>query len=221
MTRAEILNRLCGLFPNPSYLEIGVFRGETFMEVQAARKIGVDPNFAFDIHAAMAAQPHATLLAMTSDALFAAPPPNPATYDVIFLDGLHTAEQTLRDLLNAIELLKPYGVIVLDDILPPSYHAALPGASRSIRLREALHSTDTRWMGDVYRLAFFIETFLQAFTTATVGGQMLLWRARRPAEALVQRSLEEVGRMPFEETVFQRGVFNICPLEEAIRRMGR
>ena len=221
MTRAEISNRLCGLFPTPSYLEIGVYRGETFMAVQAARKIGVDPNFAFDVTAAMSAQPHATLLRMTSDAFFAAPPANPAIYDVIFLDGLHTAEQTLRDLLNAIAMLKPEGVIVIDDILPPSYHASLPGASRSIRLRWALRDSYTSWMGDVYRLAFFIDTFLQAFTTATVGGQMLVWRGRRPPEALAQRTLEEVGRMPFEETVFQREVFNICPLDEAIRRMGR
>jgi len=38
MTRADVLNRLCRLFPDPAYLEIGVYRGETFMEVQPACK---------------------------------------------------------------------------------------------------------------------------------------------------------------------------------------
>jgi len=76
-------------------------------------------------------------------------------------------------------------------------------------------------MGDVYRLAFFIDTFLQSFSTATVAGQLLVWRARRAAEAVVPRTLEEVGRMGFEETLFQRPMFNVCTLNEAIRRMGR
>lgn len=216
MTRADLLNRLCALFPEPAYLEIGVYQGETFLAIAAARKIGVDPNFAFDIDAAMHVQQHATLLRMTSDAFFALPAVVPGGYDVVFLDGMHTAEQTLRDLLNAILVLRPGGVIVLDDMVPSSYHASLPSSTLSIKLREAMRDRDTSWMGDVYRLGFFIESFLQQFSVATVGGQMLVWRAVRGADRMVKRTLEQVGRMGFEETRFQREVFNPCTLDEAI-----
>jgi hypothetical protein len=221
MTRAELLNRLCGLFDQPRYLEIGVHNGETFMAIAAARKVGVDPKFLFDIDAAMRAQPHASLHAMPSDAFFGGPHMVADGYDVIFLDGLHTAEQTLRDLLNATDLLRPGGVIVLDDMLPSSYHAALPDGLAAIRLREHLRDPDTSWMGDVYKLAFFIDSFMQQFSVATVGMQLLMWRAPRAPADIGQRSLEQVARMAFEETVFQRAVFNPCSLDQAIALMQR
>jgi predicted O-methyltransferase YrrM len=46
-------------------------------------------------------------------------------FDVIVLDGLHTFEQTLRDLLNSEAYLKPNGVVIIDDVMPNSYQASL------------------------------------------------------------------------------------------------
>lgn len=219
MTRADVINRLCALRAAPSYLEIGVHRGETFLAVAAARKVGVDPNFQFDIAEAQSAQPHATLLSMSSDAFFALPPAVDGGYDVIFIDGLHHADQTLRDLLNAVVWLKPDGVIVLDDMLPSSYHASLANGAHAIQLRVHLRDPDLSWMGDVYRLAFFIDSFLQQFSVATVGGQMLMWRAPRSPERIGQRTIEQVGRMPFEATILERAVFNPCSLDQAVALM--
>jgi hypothetical protein len=45
-------------------------------------------------------------------------------FDVVFIDGLHTAEQVDRDIKNALNFIKDDGFIVLHDCNPPSeWHA--------------------------------------------------------------------------------------------------
>ena len=45
-------------------------------------------------------------------------------FDVIFIDGLHLAEQVDRDIRNALQFLKEDGFIVLHDCNPPTeWHA--------------------------------------------------------------------------------------------------
>lgn len=223
MTRHETLARLLALYDAPSYLEIGVNRGETFRELQAARKVGVDPNFLFDT-TAEAVPGRITFHPMPSDAYFAGPHGGDR-FDVVFLDGLHTFEQTLRDLLNAVAVLNEGGVIVLDDVLPNSYDASLPDFAHVQALRvsaEALGtgwSADGSWMGDVFKLVFFIESFLQRFSFATVAeghGQTILWEQVRPAEALPPRTMEEISRLDYRDTIIRREVFRRMPLDAIV-----
>ncbi len=56
-------------------------------------------------------------------------------FDVIYLDGLHTFEQTLRDLLNALTLVADAGVIILDDVLPSSFAALLTDMEQVFTIR--------------------------------------------------------------------------------------
>ena len=45
-------------------------------------------------------------------------------YDVIFIDGLHLAEQVERDILNSLDFISDKGFIVLHDCNPPTeFHA--------------------------------------------------------------------------------------------------
>ena len=39
-------------------------------------------------------------------------------FDLIFLDGLHTYEQTIKDIFNSLKTLKKNGVIIVHDCLP-------------------------------------------------------------------------------------------------------
>jgi hypothetical protein len=41
-------------------------------------------------------------------------------YDVIFIDGLHTAYQVTKDIYNSINNLNDGGIIIIDDIYPHS-----------------------------------------------------------------------------------------------------
>jgi predicted O-methyltransferase YrrM len=89
-------------------------------------------------------------------------------FDVIYLDGLHTFDQTLRDFCNAIQFLQEDGVIVIDDVIPNSYSASIPDASTAEALKGALKDRDQTWMSDVFRRVFFFQAFPQQYDYATI-----------------------------------------------------
>src|SRR5690606_26031789 len=129
--RSEVVQSLLALHADPAYLEIGVYRGETFHEVRASRKVAVDPKFAIDASERLDGSDY---VERTSDDFFR---DCRDTFDVIYLDGLHTFEQTLRDLLNSCERLSRDGVILIDDILPSCYPASLRDSAQAARVRQA------------------------------------------------------------------------------------
>jgi hypothetical protein len=102
-TRHEIINALIQARKYRRYLEIGVWRFDCFRHVKCELKECVDPGVT------TATYP------MTSDAFFHQ---NKKQYDIIFIDGLHTAEQVAKDIDNALKCLAPGGAIVLHDCNP-------------------------------------------------------------------------------------------------------
>jgi SAM-dependent methyltransferase len=105
MTRTEIINYILDRFLlSESYLEIGVSNGENFKKVNSEYKIGVDPD-----------PNSAATLKMTSDDFFEK---NLDFYDLIFIDGLHTQEQTKKDIENSLNCLRDGGIIVCHDMNP-------------------------------------------------------------------------------------------------------
>lgn len=223
MQRHEVIQSILDLFPAPSYLEIGVDQGATFHLVRAARKVAVDVRFAFDWQGAARdpANRSCRYVETSSDEFFEARRDD-KRYDVVFIDGLHSYEQVLRDLLNSWSVLAPGGVIVVDDILPSTYAASLPSLDRSREFWTATNNPDGSWMGDVYKLGFFVESFLPALSYATVAenhGQMILWC--HPRQAYASRSLEDTCRVQFIDTVLQRSVFQIKPFARIIEELTR
>lgn len=87
------------------YLEVGVQYGFTLASVEVKNKTGVDPNLMFNPKLAPGLKLHRT----TSDEFFSELPEE-IQYDLVFLDGLHTFEQTARDFLNALKHLRPGGL---------------------------------------------------------------------------------------------------------------
>ena len=73
---------------------------------------------------------------MTSDAFFAQ---NKERFDCIFIDGLHTFEQSLKDFYNAWEVLNKGGAVVFHDTNPDNKEYA-----KSFK-------DGGQWCGDVYR----------------------------------------------------------------------
>jgi len=105
-TQTEIINFLFDLYGFTSYLEIGVRNpSDNFDKISAIMKHGVDPNpkrkYSYN---------------MTSDDFFQ----NYVNqkYDVIFIDGLHTEEQSYKDIKNSICNLKDNGYIIIHDCNP-------------------------------------------------------------------------------------------------------
>lgn len=108
MKRYDIINKLIKARNLSSYLEIGLDRGQTFNEVEADIKISVDPAKNQYAHSAP------THL-MTSDEFFNQ---NDRTFDIVFIDGLHHADQVYRDIKNSLDVLNPGGVVVCHDMNP-------------------------------------------------------------------------------------------------------
>ncbi len=218
LARHAILQQLVGCYDQARYLEVGVSRAVTFHRVPAAVKVAVDPVFEFDVDERRARHPEATYHQVTSDDYFARVIDPAQQFDVIYLDGLHTLEQTLRDLMNALHHLQPDGVIVIDDTRPPTYLASLPGRQNFFDVRSFLDLDDQKaWMGDVYRLVYFIETFCPHLSFATIAdnhGQSVVWRSRRAD--VPDRLLRDVAELSFEDLVLQHDHLRLAPFADIL-----
>ena len=131
-SRTSLINYLIEDRGYKSYLEIGVQHPcNNYDKIICEKKKGVDP-------AARAPVTHP----MTSDDFFKI---NTDLYDIIFIDGLHLSEQTIKDVDNGLQCLSENGVIVMHDCMPKQkLHAQ--------RNRESRH-----WNGDVWKAAMYIR----------------------------------------------------------------
>lgn len=130
--RYEIINHLVRTRGYRRYLEIGVSKGRTMARVRCAEKVGVDPAPRCEAGAW-------TLHVVPSDEFFAA---NCERFDLVFIDGLHHAEQVLRDLLHALAVLSANGLILLHDCSP---------ASEAAQRRERGAESSADWNGDGWK----------------------------------------------------------------------
>lgn len=125
--RIAVVNRLLAKYSDPAYLEIGCGTNALFDSVPVRNKVGVDPVSGGTTRT-------------TSDAFFSG---NTATFDVVFIDGLHTYEQVRRDVINSIGCLSEGGWIALHDMLPRNW------------LEHHVPCIDmSAWTGDVWKVAF-------------------------------------------------------------------
>lgn len=221
--RAQVIKRLLAHYEEPRYLEVGVCEARTFDRVTAAEKVAVDPKFRFDPDAEDRQVPGVSYHQVTSDDYFGSIVDTDERFDVIYLDGLHTVEQTLRDLLNALEHLQPQGVIVIDDVLPPTELAAIADRQEFLAVRrDAGREEEKAWMGDVFRLVYFIDTFCQQLSFGVIDnnhGQAVVWRQRR--EAVTQRGLADVGGLTFADLERSREALHLAPFGQILRQVRR
>jgi len=101
-SRTEIIKKIISYKKYKTYLEIGCDLDENFLKIDLTDKIGVDPK---------SGGTHR----MTSDKFFAN---NKKKFDFIYIDGLHTYEQTINDIKNSLDYLNEDGIILLHDCLP-------------------------------------------------------------------------------------------------------
>jgi hypothetical protein len=184
-TSPRRLNRLAEALGCKTYLEIGVSKGTTFHAVHVETKTGVDPNFEFDWQADHDGA-HTRLLPLTSDAFFAAEPIE-SQFDLIFIDGLHTYDQTYRDLQNALLHSHPGTVILIDDTIPFDAYSCCRDQGEAIQLREqSIGVTNAMWHGDTYKIMPLIHLFHPAYQYCTIidqgNPQTILWRSKQPRE---------------------------------------
>lgn len=159
-SRAVILQKLINKMGVLNYLEIGVNDGSTFLKLEAKTKLAVDPRF--KVPGGWEDNENEHWFEITSDAFFLSQKEwlqeNPL--DLVFIDGLHTYEQSLADVLNSLQFLRPGGLIVMHDCLPTSDAAAAPTIqqARTLRGLNGKGGAGGPWMGDVYRTILHLRS---------------------------------------------------------------
>ncbi len=121
--RYDIINFLLNtLKRETNYLEIGVRNpSDNFNKINAISKYSVDPGIEF--------KENPVDFVMTSDVFFeklinGEILNQEIRFDIIFIDGLHLADQVERDITNALKFIKEDGFIVMHDCNPPTeWHA--------------------------------------------------------------------------------------------------
>ena len=117
--RFDLINYLIEKYKVINYLEIGVFKGENIREIKSPHKDGVDPGVEGYV-------PPEVNYPMTSDDFFELiKGHDEIKYDLIFIDGLHHADQVAKDIQNALNHIVDGGFILLHDCNPASYDAQL------------------------------------------------------------------------------------------------
>lgn len=165
LNRLAVIQQLITATDAQSYLEIGVSKGGCFLNIKAPFKMAVDPLFR--IPALRKLKYLAKNLSnfnnhyfeKTSDDFFAShkQPLSRRKPKVVFVDGLHTYEQSLRDVLNSLLFLEGGGVIVVHDCNPLKEAAGLPAKS----IHEAIQKTAacaTVWNGDVWKTVVHLRS---------------------------------------------------------------
>lgn len=131
----EIINRIIQETEAKSYLEIGYGDGFNFNKiVDSIAKVGVDPN---------AKETGKDIFKLNSDNFFQS---QDSEYDVVFIDGLHHADQVRKDIINAMKCNAK--AIIIHDTIP-----------HSKEMQEVPRNTK-EWTGDVWRAVVgFIESY--------------------------------------------------------------
>jgi len=97
---------------------------------------------------------------MTSDDFFTGRKRMLVTHGISvgLVDGLHTYEQSLRDVLNALEHLRPNGVILMHDCNPTTEFVAAPATSIDEMIKRDILGWDGSWSGDVWKAVVHLRS---------------------------------------------------------------
>lgn len=177
----ELLNALIQKHNLKSYLEVGVQDPRNnFEKIKCEIIMGVDPEI-------KAAAIPSVFFVGTSDEFFLL---NKRKYSLIFIDGLHTAEQVKRDFENSLRCLTDNGFILIHDVLPENEEGTL------------VPRQTKKWWGDVYKFAMNIGQYDGiGFKTFDIDeGCMLVWKGerfwaeRKMPEVINWNSYKSIGR---------------------------
>lgn len=201
--RIEVLQAIADRLPATSYLEIGVQSGDTFFPLRIRKKLAVDPRFLFGWRSKLnwvrwnRHNLFNEYYPMPSDLFFAhrAAKSNRRKLDLVFVDGLHTYAQSLRDVENSLVHLSENGIVVIDDCNPRSAAAADPVKADSQKI----------WNGDVWKTIVHIRSTrpdLTLWTLDYVYGLGIL--VKTPATIMLDYSTARIEMMTYEDLDQQR-----------------
>lgn len=219
------INAVIAAFPAMQrYLEIGLEAGRTLENVLASHRVGVDPNPLFDTENV----PHGVHIhATTSDDYFDLVSRR-EKFDLVFVDGLHTYQQTYSDVINALRHC-PNGVLLIDDVVPSDWISAIPDQVESLAVRRQHGIDNIDWHGDVFKMILILAEHHPELDWVTVSDQgnpqTFVWRrptrhGRRRIRPVSTSTLDSYLSVSYSD-VFAAGVpspFRPCDETDALPR---
>jgi len=203
MKRHEIIQSVIDRKRARHYLEIGVQSGDTFLHIKAAKKMAVDPRFLIPWQAKLKwlrwnwSNLFNEFYEMPSDQFFSDQVTmlSRRKLDVVFVDGLHTYRQSLRDIENSLLYLQDDGVIIIDDCNPSSEAAGNP--VKALEQKE--------WNGDVWKSIAHLRALrkdLNVFTLDCIYGIAIL--TRRPAQDPLDYTESQIVKLTYNDLIRDR-----------------
>lgn len=175
MNHTSLLNYLVDKYKLSSYLELGVQNpANNFDKIKTKYRVGVDPNvIATDV------------VPKTSDWFFQSlfKVPIKKVFDLIFIDGLHHADQVERDFNNSLKCLNDGGFIVIHDCLPEKEETTHVPRDSKI------------WHGDVYKFVMALGVYenINFVTLNSDNGCCIVWKKPTSAVPFVRVYITEVS----------------------------
>ena len=178
-SRIEIIQNIINKQNYQNYLEIGCDKDENFSKIKIKNKIGVDPLQGGTIR-------------KTSDEFFNS---NTQKFDLIFLDGLHTYEQTIKDINNSLKFIKSSGVIVIHDCLPKKIW------------NQIVPRIYGHWNGDVWKAIVHSRTYQNADTYTCIADHGLGLIFKRKNKNLLEIKIKEFKKLKFSDYYKNHKIF--------------
>ena len=190
-SRIEIIQNIINKQNYQNYLEIGCDKNENFSKIKIKNKIGVDPLQGGTIR-------------KTSDEFFNS---NTEKFDIIFLDGLHTYEQTIKDINNSLKFIKSSGVIVIHDCLPKKIW------------NQIVPRVYGHWNGDVWKAIVHSRTYLNADTYTCIADHGLGLIFKRKNKNLLEIKIKEFKKLKFSDYYKNHKIFMNLISHEKIEKI--
>lgn len=227
LMRWDIINKLIKLKNYVSYKEIGYYKGYSFDNVECAVKTAIDPHPCKTIE--MEQAPYGSVInlkgygefdtdggdleciyKLTSDEYFNNENITTKKAQIFFIDGLHEASQTYRDIINCIKNASEDFKIVLHDLNPPTLEHVTTGDKFG------------NWNGDSYKafLQFQAEDVFGNYNCSVVNsdwGVGIIQKASFPLERVYtenyQRGINDWNY--FDQN--RKELLNLISIEEFLK----
>ena len=205
MIRTEVIQKILDKKKASTYLEIGVDSGDNFFPIKVREKIAVDPNFTFSKwqktkwYLKNPCNRDAKYYRLVSDNFFA-DVGNSYQPDIVFIDGLHTYQQSLKDVNNSLGILNKNGVIIIHDCNPPHEAAAFPANCFDQAASSNLPGWAGVWCGDVWKTLCHLRSTrkdLRIFVLDCDFGLGIITKGK--ADDFLDLSEQDIAEMTYEK----------------------
>ena len=221
--RVYIIQNIIDKIRAKTYLEIGVRDGECFLRIRGPRKIAVDPCIAITSRKKRKfifrnlANIFNRYMEMTSNEFFSRESLSLKNegLDVVFIDGLHTYEQSLADVENSLQYISRNGVIVMHDCNPQSEAAAHPASTTAEGENLSVPGFAGEWNGDVWKTIVHLRSLRKDVNVIVLEcDQGLGVIMKRDPESNLSYTREEINNLTYKDLDQNRNaLLNLKPLD--------